>query len=260
MSSKIEVSREKLESLIAKVYGEKPGNPDDELDELRALLAAPVVERQPRAWLYMNTNMGNELSFQRLDHFYRPYTNTGEHDYVKGVALYTAPPELAELQATIAQLTAENERLKGGQGEPAALTVWEGAMPESNGKSNFTVILHTGDLTEGICVYRSEYPDRARYEADCFRYLIGDPAFPEKPFICDYDADKHSGYVKPGTSQPAHVAVIVETVKDLSKGMTCLESGGGKYCIVTTFKDRDDAWASFTSLTACLDKVKDLNS
>lgn len=76
-------------------------------------------------------------------------------------------------------------------------------MPESNGKSNFTVILHTGDLTEGICVYRSEYPDRARYEADCFRHLIGDPAFPEKPFICDYDTDKHSGYVKPDTSPVA---------------------------------------------------------
>jgi hypothetical protein len=44
MSSKIEVSREKLESLIAKAYGEKLGNPDVELDELRALLAAPVVD------------------------------------------------------------------------------------------------------------------------------------------------------------------------------------------------------------------------
>jgi uncharacterized coiled-coil protein SlyX len=70
-------------------------------------MVAPVFERQPRAWLYMNTNMGNELSFQRLDHFYRPYTDTGEHDYVKGVALYAAPPELAELQATIARLESE---------------------------------------------------------------------------------------------------------------------------------------------------------
>ena len=97
--------------------------------------------------------------------------------------------------------------LESGNGAPVVerqeLSVWEGPMPESNGKSNFTVILHNGDLTEGICVYRSEYPDRARYEADCFRHLIGDPAFSEKPFICDYDADKHSGYVKPDTSPPA---------------------------------------------------------
>lgn len=31
--------------------------------------------------------------------------------------IQAAPPELAELQATIARLTAQNERLKGGQGE-----------------------------------------------------------------------------------------------------------------------------------------------
>ncbi|RXU04977.1 hypothetical protein B1F68_17340 [Pseudomonas syringae] len=40
------------------------------------------------AWLYMGTNMGNELSFQRLDHYYRPYVGIGEHDYVKGEPLY----------------------------------------------------------------------------------------------------------------------------------------------------------------------------
>ena len=95
------------------------------------------------------------------------------------------------------------------------LSVWEGAMPESNGRSNFTVILHTGDLTEGICVYRSEYPDRARYEADCFRHLIGDPAFPGKPFVCDYDAEKHSGYVKPYTAPP-ELAELQATIARLT--------------------------------------------
>lgn len=81
---------------------------------------------------------------------------------------------------------------------PPRLTVWEGAMPESNGKSNFTVMLMRKDekfadsITEGICIYRSEYPDRARYEADCMRHLIGE--LPEKPWITDYDADLHSGY------------------------------------------------------------------
>ncbi|EPX3843733.1 hypothetical protein ACWY7B_004973, partial [Enterobacter hormaechei] len=47
------------------------------------------------------------------------------------------------------------------------LQVWYGAMPETNGKTNWTAILHRkGDhLWEGITIDRSEYPDRVRYEA-----------------------------------------------------------------------------------------------
>lgn len=81
------------------------------------------------------------------------------------------------------------------------LTVWEGAMPESNGKSNFTATLTRKDLSgiasvsAGFTFARSEYPDRVRYEADRMRYLIGE--IDQKPFILDYDADKHSGYVYP---------------------------------------------------------------
>jgi len=70
-----------------------------EIDELRAVLAQeaghveePIGMAEPMAWLYKNTNMGNELSLQKLDHFYRPYTPKEEHDYVKGIALYTSPP------------------------------------------------------------------------------------------------------------------------------------------------------------------------
>lgn len=70
------------------------------------------------------------------------------------------------------------------------LEVWYGAMPESNGKSNFTAILKRKGC--GITLDRSEYPDRVRYEADRARYLIGD--LDEEPCILDYDADKHSGY------------------------------------------------------------------
>lgn len=80
------------------------------------------------------------------------------------------------------------------------LTVRECAMLESNGKSNFTAILVRKDSEgldrfDGFTIARSEYPDRVRYEADCVRHLIGELA--EKPFILDYDADKHSGYVEP---------------------------------------------------------------
>lgn len=75
----------------------------------------------------------------------------------------------------------------------SALTVWYGSMPESNGKTNWTAILHRGDISEGFTIDRSEYPDRVRYEADRVRYLIGETE--KEPWILDYDADKHSGYV-----------------------------------------------------------------
>lgn len=68
------------------------------------------------------------------------------------------------------------------------LFVWYGSMPESNGKKNWAAILHNGDLTDGITIERSEYPDQVRYYADCVRYLIGD--LETQPFILDYDADK----------------------------------------------------------------------
>jgi hypothetical protein len=151
-----------------------------------------------------------------------------------------APAE--ELRAVLAQ--------EAGKCEPVALTVWEGPMPESNGKSNFTVILHKGDLTEGICVYRSEYPDRARYEADCFRHIIGDPAFPEKPFICEYDADKHSGYVKPDTSPPAPVSVVLDENVEFEKWwLRTPVLRKGKLQIA------QEAWEA----RASLDKVKEPN-
>ncbi len=85
--------------------------------------------------------------------------------------------------------------------EGAKLAVWYGPMPESNGKSNFTAILHNGDIATGITLDRSEYPHRVRYEADRARWLIGELA--DEPFILDYDADKHSGYVAPAPAQAA---------------------------------------------------------
>jgi len=91
------------------------------------------------------------------------------------------------------------------QNKQPTLAVWYGSMPESNGKSNFTAILHRkaepgskgsfmSCLSEGITLARSEYPDRVRYEADRARFLIGE--LEEEPFILDYDADLHSGYKK----------------------------------------------------------------
>lgn len=90
------------------------------------------------------------------------------------------------------------EALQASRATPAdhsKLMVWSGAMPESNGKTNFTAILHRGDISKGFTIERSEYPDRVRYEADCVRWLIGE--IDKEPWILDYDADKHSGYVAP---------------------------------------------------------------
>jgi hypothetical protein len=73
-----------------------------------------------------------------------------------------------------------------------SLAVWYGAMPESNGKSNWTAILYRkSDGPFGgahVTIDRSEYPDRVRYEADRVRFLIGE--LEKEPFILDYDADK----------------------------------------------------------------------
>ena len=77
------------------------------------------------------------------------------------------------------------------------LTVWYGPMPESDGKTNWTALLHRADEPlgyDGHTIDRSEYPDRVRYEADRVRYLIGE--LEEMPDILTYGADKHSGYVE----------------------------------------------------------------
>ena len=70
------------------------------------------------------------------------------------------------------------------------LTVWYGPMPESNGRTNWTAILHKGKMSEGFTIARSEYPGRVRYEADGVRWLIGE--LDKRPFILDYDGDERT--------------------------------------------------------------------
>lgn len=72
------------------------------------------------------------------------------------------------------------------------LDVWYGAMPESNGKSNWTAVLYnnTGDqwdIASGFTLARSEYPHRVRYDADCIKHMLG--KIPNKPDILEYDGD-----------------------------------------------------------------------
>lgn len=90
-------------------------------------------------------------------------------------------------------------QLADGVMEDAApkLTVWFGAMPESNGKANWTAILYRGDISASFTIERSEHHDRVRYEADRVRFLIGELA--EEPDILAYDANMLSpaGWVHP---------------------------------------------------------------
>jgi hypothetical protein len=102
-----------------------------------------------------------------------------------------------------------NSRAARATAEQSNLTVWSGSMPESNGKTNFTAILHRGDLSKGHTIDRSEYPDRVRYEADRVRWLIGE--IDKEPWILDYDADKHSGYVSPNRALKSQQDAAIES-------------------------------------------------
>jgi hypothetical protein len=113
MSSKIEVPRDLLEALLNADSVEQHEGIDR---ELRAMLAAPVVERQP-----VEIELGSppvEHMAWLLDKVVNPgaYPQKVLHEQIRStldvIGKHTAPPELAELQATIAQLTAENERLQ----------------------------------------------------------------------------------------------------------------------------------------------------
>lgn len=106
------------------------------------------------------------------------------------------PEQRAEYEAGMKEFAA---MLQGADGKPE-LTVWYGSMPETNGKTNWTAMLHRKGQHpwEGITIERSEYPDRVRYKADRMRHLIGELS--EEPDILEYDSEAHSGYVKPGNS------------------------------------------------------------
>lgn len=123
---------------------------------------------------------------------------------------------LDELAVAIEQLKASARFPEPPATPQAALTVWYGQMPETNGKSNFTAILMRkgGDIVDGITIDQSEYPDRVRYEADRVRYLIGE--LKERPDILAYDADKHSGYVAPSQSaqKPEQTEAMVPELEE----------------------------------------------
>ncbi|EQB7867742.1 hypothetical protein GBC03_10975 [Citrobacter telavivensis] len=116
--------------------------------------------------------------------------------------------------------------LQGTDGKPE-LTVWYGSMPETNGKTNWTAMLHRKGQHpwEGITIDRSEYPDRVRYEADRMSHLIGELA--DEPDILAYDADAHSGYVEPVSNRDELPVSEIEC--DIC-GFKSTDPDGAHYC------------------------------
>ena len=179
-------------------------------DGLRELQERRKADSEPA--IIVGDDGGDALAYRRLIQSFSPGTKLYRHAQPAPVvpdaatairACLSEFPESArdivEECADIAENACRAAMLHGAAGKPE-LTVWYGAMPETNGKTNWTAILHRKgqQIWEGITIDRSEYPDRVRYEADRMRHLIGE--LPDEPDILSYDADAHSGYVKPGNS------------------------------------------------------------
>lgn len=58
-----------------------------------------MIKEAPTGWLYKDTNMGaHEFSIYRFDHYFRPKYGSGDdHEYVKGIPLYTEEQVEAEV-------------------------------------------------------------------------------------------------------------------------------------------------------------------
>lgn len=149
----------------------------------------------------------------------------------------------AQLQRIRVLEFAHEQSKRTGQVE---LEVWYDSMPESCGRVNWTAILHRkgGCISDGVTIARSEYPDRVRYEADCYRYVLG--LLPDKPFLLNYDTDKRSDYVYPPTPQKvaldqaqaelAHaqsqlekMRVVLEDAVDDAKSFLASDQGWTRY-------------------------------
>lgn len=133
-----------------------------------------------------------------------------------------------DVEAAIAQAT-----------HPATpqIEVWFGSMPESNGRENWTVTLRRKErpsdasphaihrLMSGVSVYRSEFKDRARYEADRLRFLLGE--IDKAPDILDYDAGLHSGYAEPAAAGGQRWMPIDQAQENVEMVVFWREEGAG---------------------------------
>jgi hypothetical protein len=233
MSSKIEVSRELAEEILKILVLDdwKQAVP------LAAILAAPVVERQPVAPAFTMPSNENSYGFGYVDgtciQSLRGYRDHLEEivDSIPEGPLFTAPPELAELQSTIARLesklnraisldferreeiaqqAAEIERLKGGQGEPVTHTMKTVMQAYENAQA-----LHLSG-TSNFCAVMANHLNKQ-------------------------------------ASQPAPVSVVLPTLEDFADSVENIWGFGPSQLFFLDGEDLKRIWLE------CLDKLKELN-
>ncbi len=165
----------------------------------------------------MSNNVVIPMPRNQLDAFNSWYNKTYIHTeraYHMNQRYAAAHAWKAALDTQPAQQSDTQAKLDVAQIKRSELVVWYGSMPETNGKENWTVILHPiGELYEGYTVARSEYPDRIRYEADRLRWLLGDNT--ERPDIVKVDVDKHSGYVEPISECKTKLDIAVKALEEI---------------------------------------------
>ncbi|HHN4459088.1 TPA: hypothetical protein ACRI53_004325 [Klebsiella michiganensis] len=233
MTSKL-TREENVQAVFDLKAGYTLGLADVEILKRVARMALAAMDSEPVAWTWQHLKQwhvtndeerARDLAWDgvKIEPLYRhaqPSLVPDKMTYQDGV-LFVLNNDMSSIERGTVAMRAWNAcraaMLQGADGKPE-LTVWYGAMPETNGKTNWTAILHREGQHpwEGITIDRSEYPDRVRYEADRMRHLIGELA--DEPDILAYDAEAHSGYVYPGNSPvipDGYVMVPKEPTKEM---------------------------------------------
>lgn len=222
--------------------------------------AAPVVERQPVPVM--------KLEAERLlcgdGEYAVSFVKSGWLDECRKTGgsflLYTAPPELAELQAAVARLTAENERLTG------MLAEWDrsklGRALLENHELKAEIERLKGGQGEAVAWIKPDVLATLRKDECCYAFGGQNPKGTLVPLY---------------TSQPAPVSVVLpEGYMIVERSIWTEEQAeSAAKCIallknVPGMTDRDLALAAMDAgqckapdITladlACLDKVKELN-
>ena len=236
-------------------------------------IATPVAERQPPHQIHdccVNCMQGNDAHTDD-GRCPAPYTTVWRAwDY--NFAPDTDPPELAELQATIERLTAENERLLSGfwqQVTDADLKkiadfVGDGDLPTNS----FFMRKDAGDLAN-MTMHMVREVQSLRAEIERLKGGQGEPvAYADPESFENFKNLAHLGGLyahewmwanpAPGlkplyTSQPAPVSVVLKD-HEFRETVNRLRDTALQYRDAEQLRERISV-----ELRACLDKVKELN-
>lgn len=120
------VSRALIENAANYMEGSASAQVNIWCRELRAILDAPAVERQPSAFLYETAMKCTENSESRVYSGFLPSLGISlpsvPEDSLRNIRpLYEVAPEVTALQSTIVQLQARLQELESGSGEPVAV-------------------------------------------------------------------------------------------------------------------------------------------